>query len=53
MRRRKYLDKGEEYTPLQSPSHCGIYCRKKKREEKLIDRKNVKYGSAGGDDKTE
>ena len=28
-------------------------CRKKKKEEKLIDRKNVKYGSAGGDDKSE
>ena len=29
------------------------FTRKKKKEEKLIDRKNVKYGSAGGDDKTE
>lgn len=30
-----------------------MMCRKKKKEEKLIDRKNIKYGSAGGDDKTE
>ena len=46
--------RGEGNTQVWLHGQCGIYmCRKKKKEEKMIDRKNVKYGSGGGDDKTE
>ena len=48
--------RGEGNTQVWPHGQCGIYiymCRKKKKEEKMIDRKNVKYGSGGGDDKTE
>ena len=54
MRREKYPDKGEETLNYNhTPTLIYLHCSKKKKEEKFIDRKNVKYGTSGGDDKTE